>query len=400
MISYIKSKIAVLKNPTTAKLEPNFVHLEKTVLRVMGVSMFDDKKGIAILSPMLFMAYAMGITAFVFGLHEFLTVSTGLANTMQSAFIFFASINLMSMWFFLLKKYQVFKDVVKRVIIMSKITDETPKERPVGLKSRRFANFMQAALMIIYFMSPFTYNIHMLITWLFTGQRGLPVHIPIIGVPFDTIPGYMINLVWIWILMVFALGSFLSHDLSLFMTIAGIVGRFEVIKETYISKIGEKSSEYKTEAAQYELLKKIVRELNYIYDVIIDINEIYSSGLFSNFILGSLILCAGYTQLLMEPSGNALCIIPIYTLQLYFYSFFGELLVQKHFQVSTALYCSHWYNLKNTPSRTMFCFMLMRSQRPVGLQVGGFGILKAELFTAVNNKVYGVVTFVFNCLLD
>lgn len=200
--------------------------------------------------------------------------------------------------------------------------------------------------------------------------------------------------------MVFALGSFLSHDISLFMIIFGVVSRFEVIKEVYISKIGDKTSEYKTEHSQYELLKDIIRKLNEVYNVIIDVNDIYDLSLFSNFFNGTMILCAGYTQFLLQPHGNALCIIPVYSLQMYFYSYFGELLVEKHSQVSTAIYCSQWYNLKNIPSRRKFSFMLMRSQRPVGLTVGGFGILKLELFTAVYNKVYGVVAFVFKCLLD
>lgn len=200
--------------------------------------------------------------------------------------------------------------------------------------------------------------------------------------------------------MTFALGSFLSHDVSLFMICLGAVDRFEVIKETYISKIGDKTSEYRTEQSQYELLKKIVRELNNVYNVIIDANDIYNLGLFSNFINGTLILCVGYVQFLVSPAGNALCIIPIYSLQLLFYCYFGEMLVQKHIEISTALYCSQWYNMKNNSSRTMFCFMLMRSQRDVGLSVGGFGIMKLEVFTAVQNKVYGVVTFVLNCLLD
>lgn len=200
--------------------------------------------------------------------------------------------------------------------------------------------------------------------------------------------------------MSYALGSFLSHDVSLFMICVGIVDRFEVIKETYISKIGDKTSEYKSEESQFNLLKKIVREMNDIYDVIIDANEIYNLGLVCNFFLGTLILCSGYIQLLLNPAGNALCIIPIYSLQMLFYCYFGEILVQKHIEVSRALYCSQWYNMKHIPSRNMFCFMLMRSQRDVGLSIGGFGMMKLELYTAVNNKVYGVVTFVINCLLD
>lgn len=139
MSSYIRSKIAELKNPETASMEPNFRHLERTVFKVMGVSMFDDKKGLAILSPMLFTAYFTGFMAFVCGIHEFLVQSSGLAGTMQSAFIFFASINLMLMWYFLLKKYQTFKHAVRRVVGMSRTSNETPLERPVGLNFRRFA---------------------------------------------------------------------------------------------------------------------------------------------------------------------------------------------------------------------------------------------------------------------
>lgn len=200
--------------------------------------------------------------------------------------------------------------------------------------------------------------------------------------------------------MTIALGSFLSHDMSLFLIILGVVGRFDVIKDTYISKIGDKKSEYKTEQAQYELLKEVIRKLNVVYSVIIDVNDIYDLSLFSNFFCGTLALCAGYTQFLLQPYGNALCIIPVYSFQMYFYSYFGELLVEKHFQVSTALYCSQWYNLADTRSRSMFAFTLMRSQRPVGLTVGGFGILKLELFTSVYKQVYGTVAFVFKCLLD
>lgn len=207
-------------------------------------------------------------------------------------------------------------------------------------------------------------------------------------------------MIWIEILMVFALGSFLSHDMSLFLVILGVVGRFEVIKETYISRIGDKRSEYKTEQSQYELLKDIVRKLNVVYSVILDVNDIYDLSLFSNFFFGTMVLCAGYTQLLLQPHGNALCIIPVYSIQLYLYSYFGELLVEIHFQVSTAIYSSQWYNLYDIRSKRIFIFMLMRSQRVVGLTVGGFGILNLELFTAVYNKVYGVVAFVFKCLID
>lgn len=139
MSSYIKSKIAALKNPDTADLEPNFRQLESSVFKVMGVSMFDDKKGIRLLSPMLFTAYFTGFVAFVSGLHEFVNQPEGLVGTMQSVFIFFASINLMLMWLFLLRKYQVFKDAIRRVVQMSKITNETAKEREVGLKNRRLA---------------------------------------------------------------------------------------------------------------------------------------------------------------------------------------------------------------------------------------------------------------------
>lgn len=139
MSSYIKSKIAELKNPFTADFEPNFRQLENTVFKVMGVSMFDDKKGIRLLSPMLFFAYFTGFVAFISGIHEFYNQPEGLIGTMQSVFIFFASINLMLMWLFLLRKYQVFKDAVRRVVIMSKITNETAKEKKVGLKNRRIA---------------------------------------------------------------------------------------------------------------------------------------------------------------------------------------------------------------------------------------------------------------------
>lgn len=139
-MEYIRLKLTELKNPDTACLEPNFKFLDRTVFKVMGLSMFGNEKGVvALISPMLFAAYTVGFLAFTFGLHEFLTQSSGIANIMQSLFIFFASFNLMSMWFFLIRKFHLFRDVVRRVLKMSKITNDTPKERAVGLKFRRFA---------------------------------------------------------------------------------------------------------------------------------------------------------------------------------------------------------------------------------------------------------------------
>lgn len=201
-------------------------------------------------------------------------------------------------------------------------------------------------------------------------------------------------------MMTEGLSGILSIDLSAYLMCLGLEGRLEIIKEVYISKIGDKQSSYDNELSQKYLVENIIRELSDIYNVLIDVNAIFHFGIFWSFFNGTVILCCGFVQFLLDPYGNAICIIPIYYTELFLFCYFGQRLAQKHVQLSTSIYSSQWYNLRNIQTKKTFLFLLMRTQGNVGLKIGAFGLVTMELFTDVSNKVYGVATFVINYLLD
>lgn len=69
-----------------------------------------------------------------------------------------------------------------------------------------------------------------------------------------------------------------------------------------------------------------------------------------------------------------------------------------HEEVCETLYCSQWYNIDSIHEKRRFLFILMNSQKRVGLKLYGAILLSFEAFAEVCKSAYSVATFVNNAM--
>ena len=77
--------------------------------------------------------------------------------------------------------------------------------------------------------------------------------------------------------------------------------------------------------------------------------------------------------------------------QFFIYCYFSELILTKGFDVSQALYCSKWYEIRNIADRKVILFILINAQKPIGYSAGGVMLLGMEAFANVI-KIYSSLT--------
>lgn len=85
--------------------------------------------------------------------------------------------------------------------------------------------------------------------------------------------------------------------------------------------------------------------------------------------------------------------------QFFIYCLFSEMILTKNFDVSQALYCSKWYDIRNIADRKVMLLILINAQKPIGYSAGGIMKLGMGAFADVILWLYFLESYKSLCLL-
>lgn len=87
-------------------------------------------------------------------------------------------------------------------------------------------------------------------------------------------------------------------------------------------------------------------------------------------------------------SYNLLCNL---ILEMYLYSYCGQLIVTKNQEAADALYSSNWYELNSCEDKKDILLILTNIQRELALSVGGFTTLEMTTFTDASILIFAEI---------
>nr|WCC57437.1 odorant receptor 40 [Papilio glaucus] len=296
-------------------------------------------------------------------------------------------------------------DSLRSLEITSVNSNRDEKKNETVADEKRFLNFVINMLNILNVIVVMTFSISpfvlMLIKYLKTKE--LELILPFfISYPFDSYdirywPFAYLHQFWSeWVVIV----DICSADYFFFTCCSHIRAQFMLLACDIESIIPDLAHNIRqtTDKAFKNKFEEVIRRHQMIIRAAELLEAIYSKSTLYNFASSSILIClTGFNVLAIEDVAlivTFLVFLSLCLLQVFFFCFFGDMLMNSSMTVSNAVYNSRWYSVDPAIGKS-FLIVLTRGQKPCKLTAMGFADVNLTAFTSVLSTSWS-----YFCLLN
>ncbi|CAG9854735.1 unnamed protein product [Phyllotreta striolata] len=150
----------------------------------------------------------------------------------------------------------------------------------------------------------------------------------------------------------------------------------------------------------YDKITQCAKVYDSIYSYVQELEEIYSGGVFSQFLVGSMVLSIclyniSKTQSLDLELIYALSFLLPMTYSLYLYCNQGTLVIEESLTIGDAIIKSPWYNY-DMKSKRLLMILIERSKKPINFSAGKIVELSLETFVLIVKRSYSLLAVLRN----
>ncbi|XP_037920808.1 odorant receptor 22c-like [Hermetia illucens] len=375
----------------TSSFEPNFEFITK-VMNIIGCRIYDDRKLTIFQNIHFYSFYACGICTVISALK--LGITERDLDLQIQAFITFLMgteiiIKVGCMWFNATYQKQLHQVAIQHTKLLDNLGHDALK---IGISGRKFVNWSSGALTFMYFISLGIFNIY---SYLSPREWPLPLYFKIVGIPHTSQPGYTINYIYVCLEIIYASVGMSAFDASFILYSSYVSTRFDLLK-IYFSQLGRKSGIFNSDEKQHELIRFTTRMHIELQKFVKKFNEIYSFAVLIHTVFTTGLICICFVHMHVNLFANSYNLLCNLILEMYLYSYCGQLIVTKNQEAADALYSSNWYELNSCEDKKDILLILTNIQHELALSVGGFTTLEMTTFTDVMKSAYRICTVIKN----
>ncbi|XP_068909841.1 odorant receptor Or1-like [Tenebrio molitor] len=150
----------------------------------------------------------------------------------------------------------------------------------------------------------------------------------------------------------------------------------------------------------YDKIKECVLHYNVIANFVDEYEQCFSSAIFCQFMESIIVIGICCLQIIKLQAFNLNMLIMVnylcfLLLQVYFYCYYGTMLIEENNTITNAIYMSKWYDY-NGQSRRALLILMERTKRSMHVSAGKVLDLSLETFTMILKRSYSLLVVLKN----